>query len=88
MNIFLDKVIEYGHARDKLSISSSFMEWRKLEIEMFLGFIVMTEGAYIISRNTSALVCTHVYLLSVSCSFCFSESDPEEFQVPSKSHSV
>ena len=47
MNVFLDKVFEYGAVSNELSISSLFMEWRKIKIEVFPGSIVFKEKSYV-----------------------------------------
>ena len=79
MNDFLYKFFEYGDARDWLSFSSLFKEWSVLKIEMLIAFVFLV---------TRGLVCSQVYLTSVLSRFCSSESDPEQLQVLSKSHSV
>ena len=48
----------------------------------------LTEKSYVIFLVTRALVCTQVYLTWELSRVCFSVSDPEHFQVPSKSHSL
>ena len=42
-----DKIIDNVDARDWLFILSLFMEWRKLKIEILLGFIVLKEKSYV-----------------------------------------
>ena len=79
MNIFPCKVNEYGDARDWLSVSSLFMIWGVLKIELLMGFFVLTEKSYAIFLVTRALV----FLMSALSLFCSRESDPRQFYVPS-----
>ena len=69
MNLLSDKVIEYGVARDCLSVSSLYMEWRQLKIVFSLGFIVLKEQSYFTFLVTRALVYSQVYLTLDTCGF-------------------